>query len=208
MTEPFGSETECTCEFQGQVRVYTTFLMRRQTISQMPGRPYPASSSSLVAKQSHRIFLSGLPCISSTSPNNLKASTLNVVMVRCRFSYFEVLLVLPLILDVAESVEIEVVAEADTGVGAGLVVIASPAAPNEVLLSITPSISILLEALSTLILFSLHILFTIPLQSLSTNPNSSPAVIIFGTRNIKHALARSNRHCRICSSESNDRCAG
>jgi hypothetical protein len=170
--------------------------------------PYPASSSSLVAKQSHRIFLSGLPCASSTSPNNLKASTLNVVMVRCRFSYFEVLLVLPLILDVAEPVEVEGFAEVDTGFGAGLVVIESPADPNEVLLSITPSISILLEALSTLILFSLHILFTIPLQSLSTSPNSSPAVTIFGTRNSKHALARSNRHCKIWSSESNDRCAG
>jgi hypothetical protein len=119
-----------------------------------------------------------------------------------------VLLVPPLILDVAEFVDVEGFAEAATGVGAGLVVFESPAAPNEVLLSITPSISILLEALSPLILFSLHILFTIPLQSLSTNPNSSPAVIILGTRNSKHALARSNRHCKIWSSESNDRCAG
>lgn len=188
--------------------IYNLFSSDTKTISQMVHRPYPASSSSLVAKQSHRIFLSGFPCISSTSPNNLKASTLNLVMVRCRFSYFEVLLILPLILDVAEPVDVEMVAEADTGVGLGLVVTMSLAVPNEVLLSIAPSISILLEALSTLILFSLHILFTIPLQSLSVKPNSSPAVTMFGTSNCKHALARSSRHCKIWSPDSNDRCAG
>ena len=173
-------------------------------------------SSSFDARLFIRSFLSGYPCISPTSPSNLKASTLNAVMIRCRYSYFETLLV-PLILEVAELPEADVVFEAGIGVGAGLVVDDSPSVPCEALLSIAPSvpceallsiapsISILLEALSALILFSLHILFIIPLQSLSTRPNSVPAVDKLGTVNCKHALARSNRHCKIWSSESNDR---